>query len=103
MEKDTHITDVIFRVDTTKDWKGTVFALLPHEVCDYDGNVTTYQHIGQHSAATYNHCIATSRPATETEYADLKAEMESIGYNFKVVKKQVYKKWLQSYNELRNR
>jgi len=101
IEKDTHITEVVFRVDTTKDWKGTVFALLPHEVCDYSGNVTTYQHVGQHSAANYKYCIATSRPATEAEYKDLKAEMESVGYNFKVINKQTYKKYLESYYERR--
>ncbi len=99
--QDTHKTDVVFRVDTTKDWKGTVFALLPHEVCDFKGNVTTYQHVGQHSGADYRGCIATSRPATEAEYKDLKAEMESIGYNFNVIKKQNYDKYLKSYYEVR--
>lgn len=101
MEKDTHITEVIFRVDKSKDWKGTVFALLPHEVSDFKGNVMCYQHVGQHSGADYKGCIATSRPATETEYADLKAEMESLGYNFKVIKKQNYNKYLKSYYEAR--
>jgi hypothetical protein len=50
MEKDTHITEVIFRVDTTKDFKGTVFALLPNEI-ERNGMVTSYQHVGQHSTA----------------------------------------------------
>ncbi len=102
MEKDNYITDVIFRVDKSKDFKRTVFALLPHDVSTLQGSVGCYQHVGQHSSADYRHCIATSRPATEKEYADLKAEMESgHGYNFKVIKKQNYDKYLKSYYEVR--
>ena len=101
MNKDRYKTDVVFRVDTTKDWKGTVYALLPHECCDREGHVTTYQHVGQHSGAEYRHCIAKSRPATPAEYADLKKEMESIGYNFNVIQKQSYDKYLKSYHKVR--
>jgi hypothetical protein len=99
MEKDKEITDVVFRYDTTKDWKGTIYALLPHECCDNKGNVTTYQHVGQHSAADYLHCIGTSRPATPEEYADLKKEMESMRYNFNVMQKRNYEKFLISYRQ----
>jgi hypothetical protein len=101
MEKDTHITDVMFRYDTTKDFKGTIFAVLPHQVDTLQGDVTTYQHVGQHSTGDYNICINTSKPATEAEYSDLKAEMESLGYNLKVVKKRNYDKFLKSYYEAR--
>lgn len=99
MEKDIEITEVIFRVDKSKDFKGTVFALLPHECCDNKGNVTSYQHVGQHSGACYLGCIASSRPATELEYADLKKEMEGLGYNLKVIKKRNHAKFLISYRE----
>ena len=92
MEKDTHITEVIFRVDTTKDFKGTVFALLPYEI-ERNGTVTSYQHVGQHSTADYNHCVKTSKLAKESEYTDLKKEMESLGYNIKVIKKRNYRKY----------
>ncbi len=98
MTQDINITDVVFRFDTTKDWKGTIFALLPHEVSDHSGNVTSYQHLGQHSSADYQHCIAKSRPATESEYKDLKIEMECIGYNINVIKKQNYQKYLKEYH-----
>lgn len=100
MNKDKHTTDVIFRKDTSKDWKGTIFALFPHDVCDFKGNVTSYQHLGQHSAADYNHCIRKSKPATETEYADLKKELESLGYNLNIVKKQHFYKYLKRYHKL---
>lgn len=101
MNRDKQITEVIFRVDNSKDWRGTVFALLPHEVSDLKGNVTTYQHIGQHSSADYMYCIAKSRLATEKECADLKNEMEGLGYNFQKVTRQSQKKYLKSYYEVR--
>lgn len=103
MEKDIEITEVVFRVDTTKGWKETVYALLPHDCCDFKGNVTTYQHVGQHSAANYRYCISKSRPAKLDEYASLKNEMENgHGYNLKVIKKQNYDKYMKNYYELRS-
>ncbi len=100
MEKDTFKTDVIFRVDTTKDFKGVVFAIMPHEA-ERNGCVTTYQHVGQHSVGDYNHMIKTSRLANEVEFADLHAELLSIGYNTNIVKKRNYDKFLKSYYEAR--
>jgi hypothetical protein len=97
MTKDKHKTDVVFRVDTTKEWKGTIFALLPHEVSDSKGNVTSYQHIGQHSGADYPYSIRTSRPATQKEYKALKREMESLGYNLNIIKRRNYTKFLKSF------
>lgn len=101
MEQDTNITDVVFRADKAGDFKGVVFALLPHEVDDRNGNVTSYQHIGQHSSADYIGCISSSRPATQEEYSDLKAEMEDRGYNLNVVQKQNRDKYIASYDALR--
>jgi hypothetical protein len=85
-------TEVIFRKD-----KSGIFALFPHEVADYKGNVTSYQHIGQHSSADYNHCIRNSKVATPEQYADLQRELKGIGYDLKIVQKQNYKKYLKSY------
>ena len=101
MEQETQITDVVFRVENQGDFKGTVFAMLPHEVDDRNGNVTSYQHLGQHSSADYAGCIDTSRPATEEEYAPLKAEMEDIGYSLNVVQKRNTDKYLKSWDSLR--
>lgn len=100
MKKDKHKTDVIFRKDTTKEFKGDIFALFPHNVDTYKGDVTFYTHVGQHGSADYNHCINTSKLATEEEYKDLKCELESIGYNLNIVKKQNHKKYLKSYHEI---
>ena len=90
--------DVIFRVDKeTKD----VFALFPHDVCNRFGHVTHYQHVGQHSGADYQHCLSISRPALKSHYKGLLKELKSIGYdNLKIVQKQNYDKYLESYNNL---
>lgn len=97
---DTFTTDIIFRYDTSKDWKGTIFAIMPYMV-ERNGMVTYYQHVGQHSSGDYYNMIATSRPANEFESADLKAELKSIGYNIKEVKQRNYKKYLKEYYETR--
>ncbi len=101
MEQDNPVTDVVFRADKSGDFKDVVFAMLPHEVDDRNGHVTSYQHVGQHSSANYVGCIADSRPATEAEYSDLKAEMENLGYNLNVVQKQNTDKYIASWDAVR--
>jgi hypothetical protein len=101
MEKDIQKTDVIFRCDKHGDFKGVVFALFPHEVSCYDGSVTFYTHIGQHGLADYKYSMSKSRTATEKESANLKKEMEGLGYNLNIVKKQNYDKYLASYKKVR--
>lgn len=68
---------VIFRAERRRN--GEVFALFPN-IPASRGLVTSYQHIGQHGAADYAHCMATSRPAKPQEFAELKTELESRGY-----------------------
>lgn len=93
MEKDKHITEVVFRFD--KEWG--VYALFPYEI-ESTTTCLSYAQVGQHSAADYNHCINTTRPATEDEYKDLFNELEnSVGYKLKVIKKLTYSKWLKAY------
>ncbi len=101
-QKKEQITDVVFRKETTKEFEGEIFALFPHEAADFSGNVTCYQHVGQHSSADYKGCIRSSVIATEDEYADLKKELENIGYTLRVVQRQNPKKFLASYQELNN-
>jgi len=90
--------DVVFRVDKkTKE----VFALFPHDVCNNQGHVTSYQHIGQHSQANYRYCIGQSKKATKREYMPLKKELVSVGYKtLNVISRQNYDKWLDSYKHL---
>jgi hypothetical protein len=97
MEKDTHITDITFR----KFSNGEIIAVMPHEVCDYKGNVNSYMHIGQHGAADYNHIISTTKLATPRDYATLLNELEGIGYNVRVIAKRTYKKYLENYYKVR--
>ena len=68
MKKDKFKTDVIFRIWNNKKFAGDhILALFPHEVCDFNGNVTSYIHIGQHGGANYNHCVNASKLAKELE------------------------------------
>lgn len=103
MEQDTFKTDVIFRTDTSKDFKGTVFAIFPYNVESYKGHVAYYQHVGQHSAGCYLTMISQSKPATESEYADLKKELESIGYNLNVIKKRNTEKYRVEYRKMNDK
>lgn len=99
MSETTEITEVLFR----KDREDIVFAILPYDIADFKGGVTTYERLGQHSAGDYDHCIKTSKPATEVEYTPLKTEMESIGYNFKIVKQRNYNRYITAYNNLKSK
>jgi hypothetical protein len=101
MKKDTYITEVIFRKWNRKDFKGDIIALFPYDVWSYRGDVTSYEHIGQHGAADYNHCINMTVPAKDKEYQSLKEELEYIGYNLKVINKRNYKKYLVEYNKMK--
>lgn len=55
-----------------------LFAYFP-EMKDHGEYKTAYSHIGQHSACSPEYA-KESRNATPEEYADLKEELESIGY-----------------------
>jgi hypothetical protein len=70
-------TVTVFRTDR----EGVVFALFPLDPATSDGRYCEcYQHGGQHSAADYVGCIATSRPAHPSEYAPLLRELIGAGY-----------------------
>jgi hypothetical protein len=93
--KDTHITEVMFRCFNKE---GDIVALFPHELYN-ESLINSYQHVGQHSGADYNLCIACSKPATFEQCEDLKKELESIGYNLRIVKKQSRTKLMNARNE----
>lgn len=65
--QDIYKTMVIFR----KYPDGDILALMPYDIADSQGNCTSYMHMGQHSAADYNHCIASTKPAIHAEYKRL--------------------------------
>lgn len=81
---DDFTTKVIFRV--YPQGYDRVIALFPFEVADVDGKFClAYQHVGQHGAADFLHVWGETRNAQPDEYAELKAELERIGYRLEVV------------------
>jgi excisionase family DNA binding protein len=82
--EDEPITKVVFR-----KWHGEgggILALFPEIPADIHGHhCQSYQHVGQHGGADYSLCIGKTTAATPGEYADLKEELESIGYRLEVV------------------
>ena len=82
MEKDTEITKVIFR-----KWNdGDVIAIFP-EIPAGEYGCNSYMHIGQHGSCNISKVIFITKLAQESEYSDLKEELESIGYNLEVCKR----------------
>jgi hypothetical protein len=86
MEKDQDITRVIFKKEYNKWIKEyEVFACLLDCPANHE-RVVVYQHVGQHSEGNVSYC-ANCKRATIDEYMPLFQELESIGYNLKVVRK----------------
>lgn len=79
------VTRVVFRIWQVKGDRPDCLALFP-DLREASGYITSYQHVGQHSAADYAGCIASSRPAKPEEYADLAKELTQRGYNLRIVK-----------------
>ena len=96
MQKDNYKTVVIFRnfIDFG------VTALFPYEIYrNGHHTITCYAHVGQHSEADYDNVVNNSTLATPEEYADLKAELESIGYDLDVKSKRHYNTFLHHYRQ----
>jgi hypothetical protein len=82
----TSQTLVIFR----KFAEGDVIALFPYDPVTSDPYMCdSYMRYGQHGSADPQGLIHVTKPATETEYAELKTELESAPYkyNLRVVKR----------------
>lgn len=100
MKKDKIITKVKFLIDRPEDEftgeheRGTtgVFAYFPEKIdlVDhwFDKNKTEnracYSHIGQHSGCHPDYANEC-KPATPEQYADLKKELEGLGYNLEII------------------
>lgn len=79
--KENQPVKVVFRRYTN----GQILALMPYEISNFSFMCSSYQHIGQHSAADYSHCISSTKPAKSEEYAILKRELENVGYVVQVL------------------
>lgn len=86
MEKDVKITPVIFRKFKEDN---QVIALFPYKLFNiYGSEIISYMHTGQHGKADYNLCVTNSTPAGPDEYQDLLKELESLGYNLKIMQRR---------------
>lgn len=87
IHQDTEKTTVVFRRFKNG---GDLIALFPYE--KHHANLCmSYQALGQHGGADYVGCIRGSVPIAlddnSLDYAELKKELESLGYNLNIVKK----------------
>jgi uncharacterized protein YodC (DUF2158 family) len=97
------MTKVLFRKDTET---GEVFALFPTLPEVYEGDLTVYHlmyaHIGQHNAYADNWAKKCTKRAAPSEYAKLKAELISIGYNVQVVGySEVVARWYNQHSPVK--
>ena len=83
----TQKTKVIFR--KFKSENKSIIAIFPEFPGSLPSYYMNYQHIGQHGDG--NDYLSNTLPATPEEYADLKKELENIGYNLEPRKKLTYK------------
>lgn len=83
-------TPVVFLVDDENSLEppppAHLFAFFPEENYNSYSSETkvSYSHVGQHSACSVDYA-KVCRVASEEESKELKAELESLGYNLKVV------------------
>lgn len=78
------LTPVLFRVDRAKKDGQDVTAVFPTIPADNSGRLLScFAHIGQHSGCSMD-WLRTTRPARVEEYADLKNELESAPYRYRL-------------------
>ena len=58
------------------------------------GLVLSYEHIGQHGEADYDHIMKITTIAFPKEYEVLKIELERVGYDLEVTTHKEYQKLL---------
>jgi len=90
-EEKTPLTKVIFR-----RWRGedkSVVALFPEDPGTKDPTTCgSYAHVGQHGSASVWVMMNRTRPVKDpAEYAELKAELEGLGYRLKVCRRSGYR------------
>lgn len=98
-KQDDDITPVIFRKYGPRRG-GEVIALFPAEANDKMRSeiCSSYVHVGQHGAANPQIVINQTRAAKPEEYADLKRELESAPYGYRL---KVYTRMQRSFGEAR--
>jgi len=87
-EPDTEETPVVFRVARSEgpgdSMAARITAVFPTIAADHDGRtMSCYAHLGQHGGCTWE-WYHTTRAAKPEEYADLKRELESAPYGYRL-------------------
>jgi hypothetical protein len=87
----TNKTRVIFK----KFDEGDIIALFPELAGGMNPYTTceSYMHVGQHGATSVE--LAGLNPANPEEYASLKAELESLGYDLTIARRMTRKDFLK--------
>ena len=99
MRRDNFKTEMIFR----KEKNGDILAVFPYEPYNDTHNVMAcYVHVGQHGGCHFDYALKETKPAKPEEYADLYKELESLGYNIKVVKRRNYDRYLTELKKIRS-
>jgi len=91
MKKASEKTAVVFLIEKPEgNLPCNVFAFFPNDIYTHTSNGTfySYDHIGQHSPCHIDYA-RKCKEATESQYNDLKSELESIGYNLNIHPKKV--------------
>lgn len=84
------VANVVFR-KWMKPNQG-VIALFPDIPADIYGRYCdSYEHVGQHGAADYHGIIRQSAPAGGKELAELRKELNRIGYRLKPMQRASWK------------
>jgi len=65
-------------------WESDLFAYFPDDHHEGSALRTCYSHTGQHSPCSPEYAN-DSRQANPDEYADLRAEIESLGYKLEII------------------
>ena len=81
-----NLVDVVFLRDTQD---GDVFAVFPSEAATVGNpsHMTCYVRVGGHSGAGMAYCEGCREVTDSSVYADLAAELDYVGYNLRVVRK----------------
>lgn len=87
MERES--ANIMFRAVKHGIHKGSIDAIFIDQCDSYTDSecVTCYAHIGQHSSASLAYVYGSTRPAKESEYRDLLSELQSIGYDVTICKR----------------
>ena len=89
MKKDTVKTPVLFLIENTEDQDThpEVFAYFCKSLFSIDTKVfDCYAHVGQHSSCHVDYANECKQ-ANQEQYKALQIELESIGYNLKILNK----------------